>query len=101
MTTLAPCSARASTTALPIPVLPPVTIATLPCSSSVMFHLPGAPAEGAVLSDVLPYRVGRPKAIDFLGIRTHPTNYPIVTRRVTSCSLLLPGAASGAEAHPN
>ena len=27
-------------------------------------HLPGAPAEGAVSSDVLPYRAGRPKAID-------------------------------------
>src|SRR5580692_3155786 len=64
MTTLAPCAARASTTALPIPVFPPVTIATLPCSSSVMLHLPGAPAEGAVSSDVLPYRVGEPDAID-------------------------------------
>src|SRR5947209_15336004 len=32
MTTLAPSLARASTMALPIPLLPPVTMATLPCS---------------------------------------------------------------------
>src|SRR3954466_11238954 len=30
MTTLAPASARANTTAFPMPLLPPVTIATLP-----------------------------------------------------------------------
>src|ERR1700722_10419275 len=91
MTTLAPCAARASTTALPMPVLPPVTIATLPCSSSVMFHLPGAPAEGAVSSDALPYRVGRPKAIDDPGVPTshrglpnrHSPCYLMVTSRVT------------------
>src|SRR4051794_35207658 len=32
MTTFAPCSASASTTDFPMPVLPPVTTATLPCN---------------------------------------------------------------------
>src|ERR1019366_9396892 len=32
MTMLAPCPASASTTALPMPVFPPVTMATFPCS---------------------------------------------------------------------
>src|SRR5947208_2875621 len=31
MTTRAPCAASASTIALPMPLLPPVTIATFPC----------------------------------------------------------------------
>src|ERR1700722_4724299 len=76
MTTLAPCAARASTTALPMPVLPPVTIATFPCNSSVIFHLPGAPAGGAVLSDALPSRSRPPKAIDVPGPPKSPRGSP-------------------------
>ena len=35
MTTFAPSAARARTTALPMPVLPPVTMATLPLEFAV------------------------------------------------------------------
>src|SRR5271157_2553807 len=51
MTTLAPCPANARTTALPMPVLPPVTMATLPASSSAMSNLRPRADDGAVSPD--------------------------------------------------
>src|SRR3954465_14854818 len=45
MTTLAPCAASASTMAFPMPLLPPVTIAALPCKLIVPFY-PGREQSG-------------------------------------------------------
>src|ERR1700722_5457748 len=87
MTTLAPCSARARTTALPMPVLPPVTIATLPCSSSVMCTFQERPPRAR--SCAKSYRTerddrkrsvifGLPKSTHRLPDR-HPPGYLMVT----------------------
>src|SRR6476620_4256799 len=48
MTMLAPAAARPRTTALPMPLLPPVTMATLPLSV-MSFFLGSGPAAGVVL----------------------------------------------------
>src|SRR3954470_19609523 len=46
---LAPASARANTMAIPIPLFPPVTIATLPCKLMLSFTPSAVGGEDAVL----------------------------------------------------
>ena len=52
MTTLAPCAANALTTAAPMPVLPPVTIATFPSRSPCHDDTSSPRAPGAVSHDL-------------------------------------------------